>query len=103
MQNDDNEQMRSTAEGESSGGKHGQSRSLFDVPEPVKRVFDKVPLVTYQASELPRRTLSTRSRGRHTLHVFTSSKGARSGEPSFNPGCLKWQVRETRCFAGHHL
>jgi metaxin len=27
------------------------------------------------------------------LHVFTTEEDAKNGRPSFNPGCLKWQVR----------
>lgn len=63
-------------------------RRLFSVPEPVKRVFDKFPLRSYPANDLPRRSL--RSRHEHTLYVFTDSQ--RLNAPSFNPGCLKWQV-----------
>ena len=60
------------------------------LPAPVKRIFDEFPLRTYPANELPQRT--TTSRSRHTLYVFATEESARSGEPSFNPGCLKWQV-----------
>lgn len=67
-------------------------RDLFAIPPPVKRVFDKVPLVTYEANELPAR--APRDRGENVLHVFTTEDDAQNGRPSFNPSCLRWQVRQ---------
>ena len=67
-----------------------QHRSIFDIPAPLKRVFDKFPLVAYEENERPQRAL--RETGEHVLHVFTTNADAKSGKPSFNPGCLKWQV-----------
>ena len=66
-------------------------------PRPVKRVFDKFPLATYQSDELPQgRTSSLR---KHVLCVFTTTSDSEKGRPSYNPGCLKWQVRfpHTEC------
>jgi metaxin len=68
----------------------------FSVPEPVRRVFDSFPLKTYPANDLPRR--SPRDRQAPTLYVFTSPKAARIAAPSFNPACLKWQVRQNFLF-----
>lgn len=65
-------------------------RDLFAIPPPVKRVFDKVPLVTYEANELPAR--APRDRGENVLYVFTTEDDAQNGRPSFNPSCLRWQV-----------
>lgn len=65
--------------------------SITTVPAPVKRLFDKFPLVTYAANELPHR--APRERQRPQLYIFTTEDGAQRGEPSFNPSCLKWQVR----------
>ena len=65
-------------------------RDLFAIPPPVKRVFDKVPLVTYEANELPAR--APRDRGENVLFVFTTEDDAQNGRPSFNPSCLRWQV-----------
>ncbi|EME50122.1 hypothetical protein DOTSEDRAFT_85352 [Dothistroma septosporum NZE10] len=65
-------------------------RSIWSLPPPVKRVFDKFPLVTYEANELPAR--APKKRQKHVLHVFTTKEDAESGRPSFNPGCLKWQT-----------
>ncbi|KAK5739564.1 hypothetical protein LTR17_005253 [Elasticomyces elasticus] len=69
-------------------------RSLYDtffaIPPPLKHIFDRTPLVTYAANELPSR--SPRNRSRNVLHVFTSPEDARDGRPSFNPACLKWQT-----------
>ncbi|KKY17820.1 putative mitochondrial outer membrane protein [Diplodia seriata] len=64
--------------------------AITTVPAPVKRLFDKFPLVTYPANELPLR--APRERQRHQLYIFTTEDGARKGEPSFNPTCLKWQA-----------
>ncbi|KAF4308299.1 hypothetical protein GTA08_BOTSDO03800 [Botryosphaeria dothidea] len=64
--------------------------SITTVPAPVKRLFDKFPLVTYAANELPHR--APRERQRPQLYIFTTEDGAQRGEPSFNPSCLKWQA-----------
>ncbi|CAK4032228.1 Hypothetical predicted protein [Lecanosticta acicola] len=65
-------------------------RSIFSLPPTVKRIFDKFPLVTYEANPLPIR--SPKNREEHVLHVFGSEEGVREGRPSFNPGCLRWQT-----------
>jgi hypothetical protein len=67
------------------------SRSIFDVPAPIKQLFDRFPLLTYPTNELPQR--APQHRDAHVLYIFTSEHGARRGLPSFNPACLKWQVR----------
>lgn len=59
-------------------------------PEIVKRVFDRFPLRTYEACELPQGRTS--SRDEHALFVFTTQADAKAGRSSYNPGCLKWQV-----------
>lgn len=69
---------------------HGQWQR-FRTPQSVKRLFDRFPLRTYPPNELPQRTAT--SRAQHTLYIFTTAEGAKVGAPSFNPGCLKWQVR----------
>ncbi|KAL2795079.1 hypothetical protein BJX66DRAFT_175480 [Aspergillus keveii] len=65
-------------------------RDFFSVPAPVKRVFDRFPLVTYPSNELPHCAWPKRHGNR--LFVFTDAEGARRGRPSFNPQCLKWQA-----------
>ncbi|KAL2854135.1 hypothetical protein BJX68DRAFT_39839 [Aspergillus pseudodeflectus] len=65
-------------------------RDFFSVPAPVKRVFDRFPLVTYPSNELPHCAWPTRHGNR--LFVFSDVAGARRGRPSFNPQCLKWQA-----------
>ncbi|PYH79138.1 mitochondrial outer membrane protein [Aspergillus uvarum CBS 121591] len=67
-----------------------RARDFFSVPAPVKRIFDKFPLVTYPANDLPYCSWSNRQGNR--LFVFTDTAGARHGRPSFNPQCLKWQA-----------
>ncbi|KAF2126615.1 hypothetical protein P153DRAFT_297698 [Dothidotthia symphoricarpi CBS 119687] len=65
-------------------------RSIFTVPEPIKQLFDRFPLLTYPANELPQR--APQNRNAHILHVFTTDREALKGAPSFNPACLKWQA-----------
>lgn len=71
------------------------ARSLFVIPPSLKRVFDRFPLVCYADNELPLRAPSTKS-SEPALYVFTTAEHARTGRPSFNPACLRWQVRGTR-------
>lgn len=64
-------------------------KGLFTIPAPIKRLFDKFPLITYPTNEIPQRAHSNDA---NQLFVFTDAPGARKGRPSFNPQCLKWQV-----------
>ncbi|KAJ4984559.1 mitochondrial outer membrane protein [Stagonosporopsis vannaccii] len=66
------------------------SRSIFNVPAPIKQLFDRFPLVTYSTNDLPQR--APRQRDAHVLHIFTTNEGALKGSPSYNPACLKWQA-----------
>jgi metaxin len=70
----------------SSGG----VRNFFSIPSPVRRLFDKVPMVVYTPNELPQR--APKSSRIPSLYVFSTEKDAAAGRPSFNPSCLKWQV-----------
>lgn len=63
---------------------------IFEVPKPVKKLFDAVPLVTYPSNELPER--SPEKTELCSLYVFCTADDAERGRPSYNPGCLKWQV-----------
>lgn len=66
-------------------------RSWFAVPAPVAALFRRFPLAVYPANDLP---LRSPSRGdTPTLYVFIADDDAPRGRPSFNPSCLKWQVR----------
>ncbi|KAK0258640.1 phosphatidylserine decarboxylase [Friedmanniomyces endolithicus] len=71
-----------------------QKQSIFDtlfaIPAPLKPIFDRVPLLTYAANDLPLR--SPRNRDGNVLHVFTTPEDATTGRPSYNPACLKWQA-----------
>ncbi|RAL07168.1 putative mitochondrial outer membrane protein (Sam35) [Aspergillus homomorphus CBS 101889] len=67
-----------------------RARDFFSVPAPVKRIFDRFPLVIYPANDLPHCSWSNQQGNR--LFVFTDAAGARHGRPSFNPQCLKWQA-----------
>ncbi|KAJ5204555.1 uncharacterized protein N7498_005434 [Penicillium cinerascens] len=64
--------------------------SFFTVPAPIKRLFDRFPLITYSPNDLPQRCPSRRYENQ--LYVFSDAKSARHGRPSFNPQCLKWQA-----------
>lgn len=76
----------STTQSSSSPARH-----FFSVPPPIKRVFDKFPLTTYPPNDIPQRFPAVP--GENRLFVFTDAAGAQHGRPSFNPQCLKWQVR----------
>ncbi|OQO06693.1 hypothetical protein B0A48_08480 [Cryoendolithus antarcticus] len=65
-------------------------QSWFHLPAPVKRVFDRFPLITYEENELPLRS-AAREDG-NVLHVFTTVEEGQTGTPSYNPGCLRWQA-----------
>lgn len=67
------------------------SRSIFAVPAPIKQLFDRFPLHTYGANDLPQR--APMNRDTHTLYIFATQQEAAEGAPSYNPACLKWQVR----------
>ncbi|KAJ5938022.1 hypothetical protein N7454_004364 [Penicillium verhagenii] len=66
------------------------ARSFFTIPPPIKHLFDKFPLATYPANEIPQRSPSRRHDNQ--LFVFSEPANARHGRPSFNPQCLKWQA-----------
>jgi metaxin len=72
-----------------------QQNSIFRIPAPLKRIFDKFPLVQYDENHLPLR--APKDKSQHVLHVFTTDEEAKSGKPSYNPGCLKWQVWTIAC------
>ncbi|EHK25481.1 uncharacterized protein TRIVIDRAFT_85265 [Trichoderma virens Gv29-8] len=64
----------------------------FAVPAPVRELFKLFPLTTLPAESLPERA-PERTRPRPCLYVFARTlEDARSGRPSFNPQCLKWQT-----------
>ncbi|KAK1984828.1 hypothetical protein LZ30DRAFT_710271, partial [Colletotrichum cereale] len=68
-------------------------RSWFAVPAPVAALFRRFPLAVYPANDLPLRSPSRADLP--TLYVFVADDDAPRGRPSFNPSCLKWQVRPT--------
>jgi metaxin len=65
-------------------------QQLFSIPVPIKRIFDRFPLLTFPPNELPKPRLSHPNCNR--LFIFIDPADARHGKPSFNPQCLKWQV-----------
>ncbi|KAL7926240.1 hypothetical protein ACQKWADRAFT_309829 [Trichoderma austrokoningii] len=68
------------------------SPGWFAVPPPVRELFKRFPLTTLPADALPERSPEP-SRPRPRLYVFARTEDdARSGRPSFNPQCLKWQT-----------
>ena len=78
-----------------------ETRGLFSIPPPLKRIFDKFPLVTYPANAQPSRARPIQNE--NVLYIFTTKDDARQGRPSFNPSCLKWQVsfRISRMLTSH--
>lgn len=73
-----------------TSAKQGSRFSIFDVPAPLRQLFARYPLLSYDANELP--LDSPRQRDEHSLHIFTTEDDARNSRPSFNPSCLKWQT-----------
>ncbi|KAA8651797.1 hypothetical protein EYZ11_003983 [Aspergillus tanneri] len=71
-------------------GTVSHTRDYFSIPAPIKRIFDRFPLVTYPSNDVPQRPATARRE--NGLFVFTDAPGARHGRPSFNPQCLKWQA-----------
>ncbi|ESZ91674.1 hypothetical protein SBOR_7931 [Sclerotinia borealis F-4128] len=75
-------------------------KDLFSIPRPIKKLFDKVPVLTYPPNELPQRSTGAKgSRGDKyarlpSLYIFCreGDEGVDGDRPSFNPGCLKWQT-----------
>lgn len=69
--------------------------SIFAVPRPIRSLFKLFPLRTYEPEPLPARA-PDQTRPRAKLYVFSSDEDALRGRPSFNPTCLKWQVRQAQ-------
>jgi len=67
-------------------------RNFFSIPAPVKTLFDQVPVLTYPPNELPQR--APKPARIPSLYVFIKKEDAAAGRPSYNPSCLKWQVRQ---------
>jgi hypothetical protein len=95
--------------------------SFLSIPGPLKRLFDATPLVTYEENDLPQRSVrpprrstrqdihaffdahvrekkeSGRKQKEGALHTFFSwaseDDGSNPKVASFNPSCLRWQVR----------
>jgi len=77
-----------------SDERHPMTRqSPFSVPAPVKRLFDVFPLITLPQNELPLRSQQARKAKGHALFCWSTAEDAAGGAASFNPTCLKWQVR----------
>ncbi|EXJ65858.1 uncharacterized protein A1O5_11099 [Cladophialophora psammophila CBS 110553] len=66
------------------------SSSSWSLPQPIRRIFDRFPLVTYPANPLPQRV--PRHRHENILCIFQSDEPTSRDGPSFNPSCLKWQA-----------
>lgn len=64
--------------------------SWFTLPQPLRRVFDRFPLITYPANLLPQR--SSKQGNENVLYVFQKSDPKSRDAPSYNPSCLKWQA-----------
>ena len=67
--------------------------SIFAIPAPLRALFDLFPRVTYSANDIPLRPYSALSPDVNKLFVWTTENAASRNAASFNPACLKWQVR----------
>lgn len=74
---------------------YARLQSFFQVPAPIRSLFESIPIVIYAPNELPRRR--PKQSELPSLYVFGSDDDVRSGRPSFNPSCLRWQVSSGRC------
>lgn len=89
-EDDSDNHGRKASSSSNASSTHHPPQQWWSMPTPIRRLFDKFPLRTYPANKLPQR--ATGDRSQHLLYVFTTPEAARRGNPSFNPGCLKWQV-----------
>ncbi|KAJ9659944.1 hypothetical protein H2198_002834 [Neophaeococcomyces mojaviensis] len=65
-------------------------KSWFELPAPIRQLFDTFPLITYDENLLPQRTSIPRTQT--TLHIFTPGDQANRTRLSPNPACLRWQA-----------
>ena len=63
-------------------------KTWFEIPAPLRRIFDKFPLTTYSSNRLPQRAPTEQDS--HILYVFKDPNY--DDELSCNPSCLKWQA-----------
>jgi metaxin len=63
--------------------------SWFRLPEPLRRVFARFPLVNYTANDLPQ--TAPQQRNHHVFYSFQRRETPLE-QPSCNPTCLKWQA-----------
>ena len=98
----DDAQDKASSDLSSEGSKSSQrpprveQKPWLTTPAPIKRLFDNFPLLTYPSNNLPAQ--AGISDNEHVLYIFTTPEGARTGCPSFNPSCLKWQVKPSPPF-----
>ncbi|KAK5170108.1 uncharacterized protein LTR77_004692 [Saxophila tyrrhenica] len=90
VHDDTNDSKQTPAKPSEPAARSNRGYSIFTVPAPLKRIFDRFPLVTYAENDAPLRAPTARDT--HGLHIFTTASDARNGRPSFNPACLKWQT-----------
>lgn len=66
-----------------------KQRSWFELPAPIRQLFNTFPLVTYNENELPQRI--SIQRNRNLLYIFMLDEHSDRTRLSLNPACLKWQ------------
>lgn len=87
---DNDAEQRAGSSASNNAQRKIQIGNIFSLPAPIKYIFDKTPLITYDANTLPARSVKPSRKPR--LYVFSTPEDAAAGRPSFNPTCLKWQV-----------
>lgn len=66
-------------------------KAIFSIPPPLRWLFEHVPITTYAPNCLPQR--SPIAHDVAVLYMFTRPGEGPYHHLSFNPSCLKWQVR----------
>lgn len=70
--------------------KESSWKDALALPEPIKRIFAKFPLLTHAANARPSR--SPQCYDKLCLYIFADRGRAARGATSHNPTCLKWQT-----------
>ncbi|EXJ80098.1 hypothetical protein A1O3_08384 [Capronia epimyces CBS 606.96] len=87
---DDTDSLKTTRNPNKTKAQETLTRSWWSLPQPIRHIFDRFPLVTYPENELPQR--APRHQNENVLYIFQKQGPQSRDGPSFNPSCLKWQA-----------